>query len=216
MENAAGGQGRNRGECRSIHTRYQYEVFNLTFKMLGERNNANLKAKGGEVAGLLPFAFEMLGRHRANMGDQGEFLYRACQAALMITDMFRTCPKILTDDVVRTMLGHFVRFSRYYYIAGGVLTPKFHLMIHCILRARKFGNPRFYWTFRDESMQLVIGTLGRHIHRLSFHRSLHTKLRWMRRNTDPKWDGMPLVPLRAHWSLTHDALMLTLQDLDDL
>ena len=59
------------------------------------------------------------------------------------------------------------------------MSPKFHLMFHCIQRAVSQGNPRFSSTYRDESLNGVIARIARSCHRRTWQAMVHHKVGYM-------------------------------------
>ena len=48
--------------------------------------------------------------------------------------------------------------------------PKHHIWVHLTVGARALGNPRFYWTFLDESLNGVLKIVMRRCHQRAFER----------------------------------------------
>ena len=158
------------------------EVWNLTLKMLGKRSNPELKAKAAETRGLLDFAVELLEKHAAKFRDRPgpknpktlhECLLASGKAAQKVEDIIRRGDREMKRETQRELLFHYMRHVNFYSRAGGQLTPKHHLMVHMIQRIGRRGNPRFYATYRDESLNGIIGNIAKYAHRLTFCQTIH-------------------------------------------
>ena len=104
-----------------------------------------------------------------------QFLLAAGESAIHLEHLFATFPRTLNRDqqldLFNTFLRHTVLFER----AGGILRPKHHLMLHCLRRSGFLGNPRYYTTYRDESLNGVVARIARSTHRWSLMRTCHRK-----------------------------------------
>ena len=144
--------------------------------MLGKRTNPELSAKAAETVGLLDFAVELCRDHgHLFPNNQGELLYASGKAALDFNRIMREAPRVLSRGQQEAMMTTYLRFTALFDRAGGKLTPKFHLMIHLIQQCGVRGNPRFYPTYRDESINGVIAKLARSSHRSTFADTVHAK-----------------------------------------
>ena len=137
--------------------------------MLGKPHRPELQAKAAETIGLLPFAVELLERYANQFpGNQGHMLLASGKSALAVNDVIRTSDRVIPSAEQQSMMSWFLRHMSLYAKAGGIVTPKFHYMVHCLQRISRRGNPRFYHTYRDESMNGVIARIAKCSHRLSF------------------------------------------------
>ena len=57
-----------------------------------------------------------------------------------------------------------------------VFIPKHHLMMHLIVRSAHFGNPRFYSTWRDESLNKTLKMACRTTSQATFENSVLTRM----------------------------------------
>eukprot|EP00959_Pyramimonas_sp_CCMP1952_P430694 9020002-Pyramimonas_sp.AAC.1 len=55
--------------------------------------------------------------------------------------------------------------------------PKSHMFAHLTLRIPHWGNPRFYSTFLDESLNLTLAVVASASHRLTWERSIFDRMR---------------------------------------
>ena len=156
----------------------------MTLKMLGKRASPELKAKAAETRGLLDFAVELLEKHAARFHDRHgpknpktlhECLLASGKAAQQVENIINRGDREMNRETQQTLFFHYIRHVNFYTRAGGKLTPKHHLMVHMIQRIGRRGNPRFYATYRDESLNGIIGNIAKTSHRLTFCQTIHNK-----------------------------------------
>ena len=144
--------------------------------MLGKRRSPNLGCKAAEGLGLLDFAIESLETHAAKLPIVAkDLLLGSARAAQRVTQIINESKRVMSPAVQQELLSQHLRHMMLFERAGGALLPKHHLMIHCIQRISMFGNPRYYHTFRDESLNCVIAKSARSCHRRNFAANVHLK-----------------------------------------
>ena len=144
--------------------------------MLGKKANPTFKAKAAEALSLLPFLVELLEAHSAKVPLLCcQLLLASAKAAVRFNEILnsngRVMPRAAQQELLDTYLRHMVFFER----AGGRIVPKHHLLIHAIQRVDRLGNPRFYHTFRDESLNSVIAKIAASCHRNNFSEAVFRK-----------------------------------------
>jgi hypothetical protein len=158
------------------------QVWDVTKKMLGKKRNPSFKGKASETHGLLLFAVGLLEDNMVFfLGAKGDiplrsmFLMHAGHAALHLDGLFQSSERNLNWSSRQQMLDLFLRFSHLYVRGGGQLVPKFHAMIHLLQWAHIHGNPKYYHTYRDESLNGLIAKIGKSCHFRSFQAVSHYK-----------------------------------------
>ena len=68
-----------------------------------------------------------------------------------------------------------LRHAKLYFEAGGSPTPKHHLCLHMFLSMATKGNPKYYHTYRDETLNGLIAKLCAAAHRFAFHTEVHRR-----------------------------------------
>jgi hypothetical protein len=53
------------------------------------------------------------------------------------------------------------------------------MMFHVIARIAWTGNPRFAWTYREESLNGVVIKMAKAAHRANFMQTVHNRFRWV-------------------------------------
>lgn len=82
----------------------------------------------------------------------------------------------VSEEVCQTLMNSYTRFVTLSERAGMPKIPKCHLMMHMLQRAVKKGNPRWYSTYRDESLNGIIGKVAASVHPRVFAMSALTKI----------------------------------------
>ena len=158
------------------------EVWNLTLNMIGTTASPHLSCKAGESHCLAQWVAHMF---EANLADfqslqppdarQAERLHVAAKAALDLNTVFQTGERFLSREQAQKAFGLYCRFVSFYKRAGGPVTPKIHFMLHLLSRSVQKGNPKFYSTYKDESLNGVIAKIARSCHRRTWHNCVHWK-----------------------------------------
>ena len=159
-----------------------FEVWNLTLAMLGKRKSPELKAKAGETVGMLQFTVELLQKYRNQLQsiENCDYLIAAGKAALNVNDSMKRGSRVLTEVERECLLSEYLRHVSLYLQAGGKSTPKHHLCVHMIQRSSRLGNPKYYHTYRDETLNGLVAKLARAAHRWVFHTCVHRRYAWLR------------------------------------
>ena len=165
------------------------EIWNLTLGMIGSKSKPMLHAKAKESEGMLKFTIHMLSTHQEALSEvspetkmQTSLLLEAGKAALDIDSVLHsTSSRHMSHDQCEGCFYKYLRFAVLFQRAGGTTTPKSHLMIHLFQRAVSKGNPRFYHTYRDESLNKMLANVARSAHRLSWQETVFKKLKLVSR-----------------------------------
>ena len=80
---------------------------------------------------------------------------------------------------VQALLDAYTRHVNMRVRAGGEVQPKHHLMLHLVQRCLRFGNPKYYWTYRDESSNGIVTKIARSCYRRRFMMAVHDKFKWL-------------------------------------
>ena len=143
--------------------------------MIGKRSAPIFKAKAAETAGVLLFAVRCLENHMAKFEAKSpdvhlcaRLLLESGKAALGIEEIMREHDRVLPRAAQCKLLSLYLRHISLFERAGGDLKPKHHLMVHLWQQTCRHGNPRFYSTYRDESLNGVIARIAKSTHRWSF------------------------------------------------
>ncbi|CAE7222610.1 unnamed protein product [Symbiodinium sp. CCMP2592] len=154
------------------------EVWNLTLTMIAGKY---LKAKAAETHGLLNFVVDRLAKHSEQLASTTEaasvdLLLRAGTAAMDFDAVLAAHPRAVDADTCALLSDNYNRFICLSARAQIPLMPKCHMMYHMIQRALLKGNPRFYSTYIDESLNGAIARVCRSVHRRGWALAVYRKL----------------------------------------
>ena len=152
------------------------EIQDITPSMLGKRSKPKLKLKAAETWGFLLWVQHAL----ATIGDRlGEFA-DACRGATdslvewmhVLKANGRTLSEGAHERLCNCTIRHLACLRR----LGIRLIPKHHMWVHVTVSSRQQGNPRFYWTFLDESLNGKLKKVLRRCHQAAFERRALAKV----------------------------------------
>ena len=125
-----------------------------------------LATKAAETKYLVPFCIEVLARHAARLPVVLMRQYTAigdCMQGLnreMSSQGF-----VMEPSSIQAMCDFLLRLYVNWDAAGLSCKPKLHQLMHMVDRAAFQGNPAFYATWADETLNKVLAALGRQAHR---------------------------------------------------
>jgi len=150
--------------------------------MLGTANAPQLKAKAAETHNLIEFlCISMKKRLEGYKALNEETYFTAqllceCLAGMVsFNNIISTCDREISHATQLELMSLYLKSYMCFDRAGGQCRPKWHLMIHCILKMTWFGNARYYWTYRDEGLNGVLAKIARSCHRRHWQEAVHTK-----------------------------------------
>ena len=91
----------------------------------------------------------------------------------------REQPKRMSPDALAEFLDTFHRHCALMKNAGGKFVPKHHLWAHMVHMAKIAGNPRFYSTFLDETLNGVVASIAQSCHQSQWEKRLFCRLQLM-------------------------------------
>ena len=156
-------------------TQRDISVFDLTIGMLGPAKHPELKAKAAETVGMLGFVVHLLEKHANALPHGAADLLDSARAAVAVNTLIKESGRVMTPDQRRGLMQHYVRHAKLYFKAGGKPTPKHHLCLHLFVSMATRGNPKYYHTYRDETLNGLIAKLCAAVHRFVFHTEVHRR-----------------------------------------
>ena len=96
---------------------------------------------------------------------KAHLLLESGRSALRFEEVLSDHGRRIDRKVNQEMFDHYMHHLILYDRAGGHIYPKHHLLIHMIQRAGRLGNPRFYMTYKNESLNGVIARIAASCHR---------------------------------------------------
>ena len=157
-------------------------LWGLTMGMIGSNKNPIMSAKGAEMRGVLPFFISQLEQFENRFGElgyercvEGQYLLASARAAGDFEDLLNEAPQLVPTNMRLKIWHAFMRHAVCFAKAGGDLKPKHHLMIHLLQRMHVHGNPLYYHTYRDESLNGIVAKIAKSCHRWCFAEMTHRK-----------------------------------------
>ena len=142
---------------------HDLRIGELTMGMLGSKDSPDFGGKAAETGAVMIWALDFCQRHAdrlregCHLGAAGEPLV---QYALLLKDSPLVVPHETCQALLDCVVQHCVRMQH----ADVRLLPKHHYWAHMTLQIPARGNPRFYSTFLDETLNKVIATIAVHSH----------------------------------------------------
>ena len=158
-------------------------AWNLTLSMLGPEYDPAMHLKANESLHFINFAVAIMEEYAVELMAHNRDMYRilfACaKSAQDVNRIIRESPRVMTLEQQQSLMNAYLRHMRLWIRCDGHIVPKHHYMIHLIIGIGKHGNPRFYWTYRDESLNGIVTKLAKSCHRMTFMSSTHDKFKWL-------------------------------------
>ena len=149
--------------------------------MIGAENSGRFGTKASESRHLLPFFVHMLREHSDTLaaahGDAVdiEALIGAGQALVDYMDILCRESRVMSHDGFKALLSLCRTHCDLAFQAGVHVLPKHHLFYHLTVRIAYQGNPRFYHTYLDESLNKTFALLASSCYRSTFEKRLFQK-----------------------------------------
>jgi hypothetical protein len=157
------------------------EIWNLTSDMISKKRMV-IKAKGAEARGLLEFCVSILTEYAPAFAVKGgirhahaQQLLASGEAAMRFEAVLKEHGRVVPREAQLELWSCLMKHTSLYMRSGGKFMPKHHQMMHAVHNIARHGNPRYYHTYRDESLNGVIAKIGRSCHRTAFGLSVHMK-----------------------------------------
>ena len=153
------------------------EIQDITPQMLGKRNKPKLKLKAAETWGFLLWLQHILGGQVGrNLGELAGACRGAADSLVEWMHIIKTSGRALERDIHERLCNCVVRHLACARRLGMRLLPKHHMWVHVTVGAWRQGNPRFYWTFLDESLNGKLKKVLRRCHQAAFERRALAKV----------------------------------------
>eukprot|EP00959_Pyramimonas_sp_CCMP1952_P474616 9503767-Pyramimonas_sp.AAC.3 len=143
--------------------------------MVGDWNSTTLKVKAGEMVGLFEYLLQAVEKHLHAISDKATdtdavSLLRSGQQLKMFTDITKLKHRKLEPDQVAALKQHALAHVQLAQSANVHMVPKHHMMLHMAEEARHKGNPKFYATWTDETINRFVGNAAASCHRRTLER----------------------------------------------
>ena len=139
----------------------------LTEGMLGQMATPRLKAKAAETRNLCPLLPQLCAEHPAilaELGIRALHLRVCCTEINSFYDILNTEPRRMTPDGLHRLETCVCRFLTHWRAFAGHCVYKHHMFFHLAERAREHGNPKWYWTYADETENRLMKQVAQSLH----------------------------------------------------
>ena len=138
--------------------------------MLGGPDKVGLATKAAETSTLLVFCCDMATKYCEKLGRKGPFLVALGNCLVRLLQIMRNSPRVLGAALEQEFVDNIKRAFTLCEPAGVPYIPKSHMMLHLGHSACDQGNPYYYHTFVDESLNGSIAKLAATCHRMTFYK----------------------------------------------
>jgi hypothetical protein len=111
------------------------------------------------------------------MLDQGERLAAAGKCLVEYVQLLRDSPFVLKWETCDRLMFLCLKHLDLMRDTGQDFLPKSHMFVHLAQRAARYGNPRMYSCFCDETLNLVIAGMAASSHRLTWEKGIFQRVR---------------------------------------
>ena len=160
------------------------ELQDLTISMLGTHSDRYLSTKGAETGTLLRYCAQLVGRNVSKLGTCGPYLQLVGDSLCRVQHIFKISPTVMPPANIQTAVDAYKTALKHRENAGIAFKPKWHLATHLVSRCHSHGNPSRYSAFFDESCNSLLKKVAAKSHRMTWHRSVLSAMRWITRKTD--------------------------------
>ena len=153
----------------------QSVIHRITVKMLGKHATPSLKAKAAETRCLLRLMPDLCRESSALIPDH---LQRATGELVKVYTIMEQEPRRMSKPGLLALQQAMTRHLSFWgSCTGGQFIPKHHFAWHLVERAGRCGNPRTYWTYRDEGENRQMKRVAASLHAgPTFYAALLTKV----------------------------------------
>lgn len=142
------------------------ELENLTPGMLGKNTDRKLATKAAETKHLVPFCLEMISRYSSQIPPSLAAQYRGIGESMQaLASVMQSQGFVMAPEAIQSLYDQVNRLLCLWQASKLAAKPKLHQLMHLCDRAAFQGNPAHYATWNDESLNRVLGILGRSAHR---------------------------------------------------
>lgn len=153
-------------KMRRLNNRKQLScIMKLKLKQLSNRAIApRLLAKAAQTRNLLPLLEQLCSENPDFLGRNGEYLTRSVKHMNAAHAIMKREPRNMSAAGLQGLQHSMARYLRAWRIYGGHHVFKHHSAWDLVRRAKRQGNPMYYWTYADEQMNRLMGTVAKSLH----------------------------------------------------
>ena len=170
------------------HIDLDMQLKDLTVTMLGSRDSPELKTKAAETQPLVRWAIDLCQKHSF---EDSMLLHAAGLALVEYMGILKAHSFHVPIQACNRLMFLCLRHLNLIQRASVTLVPKHHQWVHLTIKIPIFGNPRFYSTFLDESLNLVVASMASASHQSNLEKRVFDQLCLL-----------PLVQQTCHFAAT--------------
>ena len=151
--------------------------------MLGDMGTTVLKLKGAEMVGLFEYLLMLIKRERERerakiQSDDVDVhsLMQAGEDLFSLMDLFRSMPRKMSLERCRECRRLALRHCKNAERGGVHIVPKHHMLLHMAYEVRERGSPKYYATWRDETVNKGFANAAFSCHRRVMERKCLQKV----------------------------------------
>ena len=146
--------------------RHLHRLGDLTLSMIGKQSAPCLSTKAAETKTLIFFLVSELEKYRGQIeSHKTRALITVGKSMISLFDTLDSSKRKMTARQIQTAYDCIKKMNALWDTADIHRTPKLHLTFHMIERAQTEGNPNFYSTYLDESLNRTLRDIARVAHR---------------------------------------------------
>ena len=154
-----------------------YQLQTLLPTMVGDDGKPFIKAKAAETGVLMRWATEFCCSGEGAKLKHGGLLSAAGVAIVAYIDKLKALPFTVPWGECQVLLDLCLRHIYLMTKTGCTLTPKFHMWVHMTCNIPLHGNPVFYSTSVDETLNFCIARMAAVSHRSTWEESIFLRCR---------------------------------------
>ena len=147
----------------------------LSLSMIGSASSPDFTGKAAESGVTLQWATQYATRWSHHLRE-GPALVEASQALEEYLQLLRDTPQTVDDPTFERFFKLFLRHVHALEDARVPFLPKHHMLAHLTIQMREKGNPRFYSTFLDETLNSIIAAAAARAHPSRWEHHIHKRL----------------------------------------
>jgi len=109
----------------------------------------------------VPLLVELVSQYPTKLGAGSFSLVMCCQQLNLFYTTMQDYGRQMGEEGYRTLESSMSRFLTHWKAWGGHCVFKHHMAWHLAQRARRHGNPQYYWTYADEGENRVMATVAK-------------------------------------------------------
>ena len=142
---------------------HDLRVAELSMGMIGDKGHPDFGGKAAESGILVQWATDLCGRYADDVPN-GHLMRSAGEALTTYSKILKETPLVVPVAVKPRLLDCVLRHIRMLNLSDIPLLPKHHYWAHMTMQIQERGNPRFYSTFLDETLNKIVATIAIHSH----------------------------------------------------